>query len=137
MNGIKIVRAGRSVDSARPQDIILSSELETLPIKYEGEFELWVIPAQGFGLFGFSKTRVVHGLGYPPLVLAWIDVPVGSEIRRSKIPYYVEGENFIYEAIADEDNAYITATSGVIDPSGSSFKRTGYIRVFEKDMTGL
>lgn len=130
--GIKIVRKGRSVDAATTPDIIVSSELETLPIFDEADFRLRVVTAAL--AFGYSETQIVHNLGFSPDYDAWIDFANGD---RAKLPAVetVGSLIWIYDSVPDETSIFIYAFSLAFDPSAEPpFTRTGFAYVYDKEV---
>lgn len=134
--GIRI--AGKTdLLGARPSDVQLDTELETLPIVLFGQWQITVYNGYQPGVPPFLEAQITHGLGYVPLFKAWEVIVVAGETTFQKVPTGIDANGFITDITADSKRIYVRAEYTGASYAGASYKKQGYLYIYEKEFKGL
>ncbi len=78
-------RIGYDVDTASDKQLSFSSDWQLLPIEYEGSYQITEDDV------GTILPPYLHGLGYPPVYMSWIEDPTGNIYGAD--PFYLGATN--------------------------------------------
>lgn len=132
MKGIRIANEKSDLSGGTPADVVLDTSLETLPIAMFGKWDITVY--SGYTVGGDPlEYRFTHGLGYVPTFKGWEAIVVSGERTLRAIPTEADANGFLTNISADKQYIYVRTEFSAFSYAGATYRKTGYVYVYEKD----
>lgn len=142
MIGIKIARRGKDLAKANKKDLVMSTELETLPIALQQPIAGVLKKGIHFTNPGEAQLNltIAHNLGFEPLFRVWMDQvqstgagPFDTSLTGKRISLPAINGGFSYYATSDKTNIYVTIDpTGVVFTYNNDLTVNGYLYLFSK-----
>jgi hypothetical protein len=137
MNGIRISNSQNDLGGAAPNQVVLDTELETLPIALFGQWAITVYTGYEVGVPPYLQYEVTHNLGYVPLFRGWEEAVVNGETVYRSIPTDIDPNGFLTYISATKNSIFIRCEFAAVQYVGATYRKKGYVYIYEKKYEGL